>query len=129
MDKEKEVPVLRKGVVAVLALVAGLMLVSAVYAYFPEDKCRTGQLRTSDINSLKKFQRDTLSLRDELIAKRLELSREFSRQRLNRGRIAALQKKIIDIRKRIQKKADEAGISGQYAGSAGCGWMLKKGII
>jgi hypothetical protein len=105
------------------------MLVSAVYAYFPEETCRTVQLRTADINSLKKFQRDTLSLRDELIAKRLELSREFTLQRVNRERIAALQKKIIDIRKQIQKKADEAGISGQYAGSARCGWMSKKGII
>ena len=120
---------MRKGVIAILVLAAGLMLVSVVYAYFPEEKCRPGQLRTADIHGLKKFQRDTLSLRDELIAKRLELSREFNMQRLNRERIAALQKKITDIRKRIQKKADEAGISGHYAGSAGCSWMLKKGII
>jgi hypothetical protein len=129
MNKGKEALIIRKGVIFILILAAGLMLVSAVYAYFPAGIQRTGQPERVDLNSLKKFQRETLSLRDELITKRLELSREFCRQKLNKNRIAALQRKILDIRTQIQKKADEAGIAGQYAGRAGCDWMSRKGII
>jgi len=120
---------MRRGVIAILVLAAGLMLVSAVYAFYPAGASRARQLQRSDMNRLKQFQRETLPLRDELITKRLELSREFSKKLLNKERIAALQKKIIDIRTQIQKKADETGIAGQYAGKAGCGWISRKGII
>ena len=129
MDNRKEAPVMRRGVIAVLVLIAGFVFVSAVYASFPEDKSRPGKLRTADMSCLKKFQRETLSLRDELITKRLELSREFSKQRPDREHISALQKRITDIRKRIKKKADDAGISGSCSGGTGCGWISKKGII
>jgi hypothetical protein len=129
MDKGKEAPFMRKGVIAILVLAAGLMLVSAVYASFPAVDSKAGQLQSSDINRLKRFQRETFPLRDELITKRLALSREFSKRRLNKERIAALQKTIIDIRTQIQKKADETGIAGQYAGKAGCDWMSKRGIL
>ena len=104
MNKGKEALIIRKGVMVILVLAAGLMLVSAVYAYFPAGIQRTVQLERADLNSLKKFQRETLSLRDELITKRLELSREFCRQKLNKNRIAALQRKILDIRTQIQRK-------------------------
>ena len=129
MNKRKEALLIRKGVMVILVLAAGLMLGSAVYAYFPAGIQRTVQLERADLNSLKKFQRETLSLRDELITKRLELSREFCKQKLNKNRIAALQRKILDIRTQIQEKADKAGIAGQYAGRAGCYWMSRKGII
>ena len=129
MNKTKEACIISKGVIITLILAAGLMLVSAVYAYFPADGQRTGQTGKAHLNSLKKFQRETLPLRDELITKRLELSREFCKKKMDKNRIAALQQKILDLRARIQEKADEAGIDGQYAGRAGCDWMSKKGII
>ena len=90
MNERKEALIIRKGVIVILVLAAGLMLVSAAYAYFPAGIQRTVQLERADLNSLKKFQRETLSLRDELITKRLELSKEFCKQKLNKNRIAAL---------------------------------------
>jgi hypothetical protein len=129
MNRRKEARIIGKGVIIILVLAAGLMFASAVYAYFPAGIQRTSQPERVDLDSLKKFQRETLSLRDALITKRLELSREFCKKKLNKNRIAELQRKILDIRAQIQEKADEAGIAGQYAGRTGCDWMSRKGII
>ena len=120
---------MKKGVMTVVALAAGLMLVSVVNAFFPAGGGGTSRLQCPEINRLKLFQKETLSLRDELITNRLELSREFSKKPVDRKRIAALQKKIVDIRTQIQQRAEEAGIAGKCSGRMGCDWLSKKGII
>jgi len=66
--------------------------------------------------SMAKFQKETLSLRDELITKRLELNQEYDKDTPDADRIAQLRKDMIDVETKIQKVADKYDI-----GSAGRG--------
>jgi hypothetical protein len=103
---------MRKGVIVSLVLIAGLIIVSAVYAHFPGGgfgACLS-QFENIDIETVKKFQKEILPMRDEMITKRLELNKEYSKENPDRDRIATLQKEIIDIRTKILKKSDEAGL-------------------
>ena len=81
--------------------------------------------------SMAKFQKETLSLRDELITKRLELSQEYDKETPDADRIAQLRKDMIDVQTKIQKVADKyeidgagqgrrAGRGGKGRGSADC---------
>ena len=80
--------VMRKGVVVVLAIVAALMFVSAVYAYLPGDGPGKNRLCSVDPEKARKFQKETLSLRDQLVAKKLEVRKEFARRHPDRDKIA-----------------------------------------
>ena len=120
---------MRKGVVVVLAVVAALMFVSAVYAYLPGDGPGKNRLCSVDPEKARKFQKETLSLRDQLIAKKLEVSREFARRHPDRDKIAAIRKEIVDIRTKIMRKADESGMPEYHSRFRGCSWARGKGII
>jgi zinc resistance-associated protein len=120
---------MRKGVIVSLIAASVLIFVSAVYAHWPGGGYGTCQFQNSDLDSVKKFQKETLPLRDELITKRLELRKEFSREKLDRERISAIQKEMIDIRTKIHQKADETGVQWQKSGRKGCGRMPGKGIM
>ena len=120
---------MRKGVIVVLIAAAALVFVSAVYAYPPGNGngiCRSVNV---DTVAIKKFQKETLSFRDELITRKLDLRKEFSKRTPDRDRIAALQKEIIDIRTKIIKKADESGVPRYFGRAKGCCWMQGKGMI
>ena len=71
--------------------------------------------------SMAKFQKETLSLRDELITKRLELSQEYDKDTPDTDRIGQLRKDMIDIQTKIQKVADkyDIGPAGQGQRSRG----------
>jgi len=112
---------MRKGVIVNLIAAAVLILVSAVYAHWPEGGYSTCRFQNADLDSVKKFQKETLPLRDELITKRFEIRKEFSKAKPDRGRIAAIKKEIIDIRTKIQQKADETGVHWQKSGRTGYG--------
>jgi len=60
--------------------------------------------------SMAKFQKETLSLRDELITKRLELSQEYDKETPDADRIAQLRKDMIDVQTKIDKVADKYDI-------------------
>ncbi|UCF88686.1 MAG: hypothetical protein JSV70_00035, partial [bacterium] len=60
-----------------------------------------------DPESLAKFQKETLALRDELITKRLELTREYDKDSPDADRIAGLRKDIIDVETKIGKIAEK----------------------
>jgi len=66
--------------------------------------------------TMAKFQKETLSMRDELITKRLELNQEYDKDTPDADRIAQLRKDMIDVQTKIQKVADKYDI-----GSAGQG--------
>ncbi|MFA4918302.1 MAG: hypothetical protein WC581_03510 [Thermodesulfovibrionales bacterium] len=120
---------MRKGVIVVLIAAAALVFVSAVYAYPPGNGnyiCRSGN---ADTGAVKKFQKETLSFRDELITRKLDLHKEFSKRIPDRDRIATLQKEMIDIRTKIMKKADESGVPKYFGHAKGCRWMQGKGIM
>lgn len=57
-----------------------------------------------------KFQKETLSLRDELITKRLELRQENDKDTPDAERIGQLRKDMIDVQTKIQKVADKYDI-------------------
>jgi hypothetical protein len=120
---------MRKGVIVVLIAAAALVFVSAVYAYPPGGGNRTCRSENVDTEAVKKFQKETLSFRDELIARKLDLRKEFGKRTLDRDRIAALQKEIIDIRTMIMKKADESGVPNYFGRAKGCRWMQGKGMV
>lgn len=120
---------MRKGVIVLLIAAAVLILVSAVYAYRPDGGYRNCQMRNADLDSVKKFQKDTLSLRDELITKKIELRKEVNKENPSRERIATIQKEIIDIKTKIHQKADETGVHWQKRGETGCSRTSGKGIM
>ncbi len=120
---------MRKEVIVVLILAAALVFVSVVYAYPPgrgNGICRSGNV---DTEAVRKFQKESLSFRDELITRKLDLRKEFSKRTPDRDRIAALQKEIVDIRTKIMKKADESGVPNYFGRAKGCRWMQGKGIM
>ena len=61
--------------------------------------------------TMAKFQKETLSMRDELITKRLELNQEYDKETPDADRIAQLRKDMIDVQTKIQKVADKYDIS------------------
>jgi len=120
---------MKKGVIVVLIAAAALMIVSAVYAYPPVNGNGICRKASIDTGAVKKYQKETLSFRDELIARKLDLRKEFSKRTPDRDRIAALQKEIIDIRTKIMKKADESGAPKYFGRAKGCRWIQGKGIM
>lgn len=73
-----------------------------------------------DIEKVKKFQKETLNLRDELHIKKLELRQEYDKEKPDLDRIAQLRKEIIDLQTRIQKIASRYGLPAMCPG---CGRM------
>lgn len=105
-------------------LVIGLLLVTNGYAnYF--GKGNNG-LCSSDPSTFKKFQKETLPIRDEMISKRFEIRREYQKEKPDLDKIAQLKKEIIDLRTKIHKIADNMGIEREcfnrgYNRHFGCG--------
>lgn len=60
--------------------------------------------------SMKKFQKETLGLRDELATKRIDLQEEYDKPESDSARIASLKKEIVDIEAKIQVSADKYGV-------------------
>lgn len=113
-------------------LIAGLILVSAIYAHGPWGGHGMGSKTTggygtgsttTDIDAVKKFQKETLQLREELITKRLEIQNEYAKTNPDKGRISTLRREIVDIELKIQEKADAAGLSTWGSGMMGHGMM------
>ena len=103
---------MKKALITVLILVLAMFLITSVYARSPRDVTKQDNSKYTNINieTLKKFQKETLPLRDELITKRFEIRNERNKEKPDRDRIATLQKEMIDIRTKIKKKADELGL-------------------
>ncbi|MBE0427527.1 MAG: hypothetical protein IBX72_12905 [Nitrospirae bacterium] len=119
---------MKKVFVTGLVMVVSLILVSAVYAYFPGKGYGFKQFCNADIETVKKFQRETLPLRDELITKRLEIRKEYAKEKPDSERIATLQKEIMDIRTKIQQKAEERGLPAWKGGKIGHGKKMGRGM-
>ncbi len=99
--------------VAIIGLaVLVVMLVSiVVYAQGPWGY-GMGYGKGANIEEVKKFQKETLSLRDELITKRLELRQEYNKPTPDTNHIGTIRKEIIDLQTKIQEIADKHGMPG-----------------
>lgn len=118
---------MKNGVFIALILITGLIIASSVFAFGPSHGM--GHLIKSDIDAVKKFQKETLPLRDELIIKKLELQKEHDKATPDRERTATLRKEIIDLETKIQVKADEAGLSEAGSMAGGCSSLMGRGLM
>ena len=85
---------------------------------------------TVNVEDLKKFQKETLGMRDELIANRAELANEYAKPAPDEARIADLRKQMIDNRAKIQKVSEKYGLPAQqqsYGRGMGRGMMAGSG--
>ena len=68
------------------------------------------------MENLKKFQKETLGMRDELMANRAELANEYAKLAPDETRIAYLQKQMIDTRTKIQKTSEKYDLPARQRG-------------
>jgi hypothetical protein len=74
-----------------------------------------------DVESVTKFRKETLQMRDNLLTRRLELSQEYNKENPDADRIGKLRKDIVDIETSIAKVADKYDIDGGQRGKRGRG--------
>lgn len=113
-------------------LVVAVILALSLVVYADGNRWGPGMNYDTSANpeSVRKFQKETSTLRDELAAKYVELDREMSRQDYDPARVAAIKKDIIDLETRIQISARKHGVFTRPGGGAtggrtyrsGCGW-------
>ncbi len=115
----------------VVMAVAGLFIAGGAYAgwgggYGP---C---YMTGANAETVQKFRHETVSLRDELVTKRIELRNEYNKPVQDANRIAELQKDIIDLQTKIHAAADKYGLAaggygmgrGMMNGTGGRGMMM-----
>lgn len=89
-----------------------------------------GATGNTNVENLKKFQKETLSLRDELITKRAELGNEYNKETPDTARIGELQKQIVDLQTKIHKAAEKNGLSAWRQGRGpGRGFGMGPGMM
>jgi len=128
--KEKEEKGMKKLFVVALIVVFGALLSTAAVAAWTKGQ-GPGPDSQVDVNAFRNFQKETLPLRDEMAAKRLELRNEFNKAEPDQAKIAALQKEMIDLRTKVSDAAKKNGLPDRgfgpgYAkrggyGRGGCG--------
>ena len=99
-------------------IVTGLLMAGFVYA----DHYR----HYANPETMWKFQKETVGLREELISKGYELQDEYNKEVPDTDHIATLREQITEIETKIQATADKYGISGSRGvmgyGMRGRGW-------
>jgi hypothetical protein len=110
---------MRKGVIISFILVVFLTIVSAAYAHSPnqEHGLYNSSFTHTEREIERKIHRETLPLKEQLIARRLKIQQELRKHTHHRESIMKLHKERIADRTMNQKKFAHAGID--------CG---KKGI-
>jgi hypothetical protein len=124
---------MKKFVVAAVIVAAIALLGTGAYA--ARQGWGPGPAGQVDVTAFRQFQQETSSLRDEMMAKGLELRNEFIKENPNQGVIDALKVQIRDLRTKIQVVADKhalpawgmgrgtgRGFGGRMMGGAGCGY-------
>ena len=111
-----------------LTVAVALILAGAVYAWWPGGGYGMGYGTSANVETMKKFQKETLSLRDDLMTKNLELQNEYSKPQPDYNRIATLKKEIIDLQAKIQAVAEKYGVGGPMGGHMG-GMMMGPGMM
>jgi hypothetical protein len=122
LQNPQEVSKMKKRTLVVLGIVLSLSMIAAGSAMARQGggygkmgsgyERGTGDCYRSDVDPevMAKFQKETLSLRDELVVKRLELRQEYDKETLDADRVAQLRKDMIDIQTKIDKIADKYDI-------------------
>jgi zinc resistance-associated protein len=107
--------------VSVMAVAVALVIFcSAIYGW--SQAAPAAPPAQVDVKAFRQFQKETLPLRDELMAKRMELRNEYAQPTPNLDKIAGLEKEMIDLRTKIQVAAQKQGLPAM-----GRGWMAGQG--
>lgn len=113
-----------KKIIGGLAIAAVLLTAGVASAC---DWCHHGG-RTGGGNpaAMKAFHKETLSLRDDLGARQIDLAEEYDKDKVDPARIAAIRKDIVDLEAKIQAAADKLGVR-PWGGSRGRAMMADRG--
>lgn len=108
---------MKRATIIGLAVMVVFLLSSGIYAGAQWYGYGAGYGGGTNVETVKKFQKETLSLRDELMTKNLDLQNEYSKAVPDNGRIVTIKKEIIDLEARIQGIADKYNMpSGGHMG-------------
>jgi predicted sulfurtransferase len=69
-----------------------------------------GTGRTGRRQGFRQFQKETLPLRDEAMAKKLELRNEYAKEKPDQKQIVKLQNEIVALHRQIQDAAGKQGL-------------------
>jgi len=110
MARRKET--MKKTMIMGIAVLMGLMISGSVYAMGPGGWHGMGFTAVANLNieSVKKFLRDTTDARNELILKRIELVKAYAAKEVNYDKVASIQKEIIDLKTKILNAARKYGL-------------------
>jgi zinc resistance-associated protein len=127
----KEAEGMKKLMVMAAVVVAVGLLGTVSYAAW-QGRGPAGQV---DVNAFRQFQKETLPLRDEMMAKGLELRNEYAKDKPDQDQITKLRAEIGDLRTKIQVAAEKQGLPAwgngpgagrgfgrRMMGGAGCGF-------
>lgn len=110
---------MKKGMVAVIAVVGALLASSVVYAGWGwgGDWCMSGNGQSVSTQKMRGFQKDTLKLRENLMEKQLDLQDELSMDIPDGKKVAALRKEIITLKSQLQAAGTKYGMTDWGTGS------------
>ncbi len=91
-------------ILAGVVVAFGMLLAGGVAVAHPDHQAGP------DTGAVKKFQKETLTVRDDLATKRLDLQGEYQKAEPDTARIAALRKEIVDLESKIQVVGDKYGV-------------------
>ncbi|KAA0889680.1 hypothetical protein [Oryzomonas rubra] len=121
---------MKRGTVAIVAVVGALLASSAVYAGWGSGWCMNGNGQNVSTQKMRGFQKDTLKLRENLMDRQLDLEDELGMDVPDGKRVAMLRREIINLQRQLQAVGDKYGIvncgmGGGYGHrqmmGAGCG--------
>lgn len=108
----------------VITTVAGMLLASS-FAYagwgWGGGWCMNGYGQSASTQQILSFQKETLTLREDLTEKQLEFQDEISKDLPDGKRIAALRKEINDLESQLQTIGDKSGV-GNWSMGEGMGY-------
>ncbi len=120
---------MKKGMGMMMAAVMVLTLAGVAFAQRngPRMGYGPGYYQGADTETLKKFQKETLSLRDELATKKTDLRAEYNKPEPDTARIASLRQDISGLQSKIQAIAEKHGLPAWGPGRGG-GMMAGRGM-
>ncbi|MGB9716062.1 MAG: hypothetical protein ACPL1G_06625 [Thermodesulfovibrionales bacterium] len=102
---------MKKKTITGLLVILGIIITGVVYAQGYRGQDFFANCQNIDIENMKKFQSETLNLRDELAIKRLELRNECLKQDPDNDRMEKLRKEIRELKTKIREVADKYEVS------------------
>ncbi len=111
MNQRKEVKIVRGKTIIGILVVMGVLIMGTVFAFGYRGPSGTNACQNLDIEKVKQFQKETLSQRDEMMTKKLELKKEYVKEAPDDKRISILKQEIRDLKVSIQQAADKYDVN------------------